>query len=169
MDPQNRVLRKTSQWVGSLPGALLFVFEICKQCCNVGAFGILLMRARRMHSLLGVVNGRKTASYGLCAAQGRRRHWAHCIRCCALVLTGRRSDLRAGFWPDCCRESRADSGAFPVVVRPQFGPEGRFPARNHYCVTLSNTLQSATETSRLARLQVAIWLEARPVEFTVSG
>ena len=30
---------------------------------------------------------------------------------------------------------RADFGAFPVAVRPQSGPEGRFTARKHYCVT----------------------------------
>ncbi len=30
---------------------------------------------------------------------------------------------------------RADFGSFPVAVRPKSGPEGRFPARQHYCVT----------------------------------
>jgi hypothetical protein len=35
--------------------------------------------------------------------------------------------------PSACR--RADFGAFPVAVRPKSGPEGRFPARKHYCVT----------------------------------
>ena len=30
---------------------------------------------------------------------------------------------------------RADFGAFPVAVRPKSGPEGRFTARKHYCVT----------------------------------
>ncbi len=32
---------------------------------------------------------------------------------------------------------RADFGVFPVAVRPKSGPEGRFPARKHYCVTYS--------------------------------
>ena len=73
--------------------------------------------------------------------------WTGCTLCCAIVLPGRKSAFRAGFWPDCYREStelalgrpsagrRADFGAFPVAVRPQSGPEGRFPARKHYCVT----------------------------------
>ncbi len=30
---------------------------------------------------------------------------------------------------------RADFGAFPVAVRPKSGPEVRFPAQKHYCVT----------------------------------
>ncbi len=30
---------------------------------------------------------------------------------------------------------RADFGSFPVAVRPKSRPEGRFPARKHYCVT----------------------------------
>ncbi len=30
---------------------------------------------------------------------------------------------------------RADFDAFPVAVRPKSNPEGRFPARKHYCVT----------------------------------
>ncbi len=30
---------------------------------------------------------------------------------------------------------RAGFGAFPVAVRPKSGPEGRFTARKHYCVT----------------------------------
>ncbi len=30
---------------------------------------------------------------------------------------------------------RADLGAIPVAVRPKSGPEGRFSARKHYCVT----------------------------------
>jgi hypothetical protein len=29
--------------------------------------------------------------------------------------------------------------AFPVAVQPKFSPEGRFPARNQYCVTESRT------------------------------
>ncbi len=33
---------------------------------------------------------------------------------------------------------RADFSAFPVAVRPKSGPEGRFPARKHYCVKKSN-------------------------------
>ncbi len=32
---------------------------------------------------------------------------------------------------------RADFNAFPVAVRPKSGPEGRFTARKHYCVTSS--------------------------------
>ncbi len=30
---------------------------------------------------------------------------------------------------------RADFGVFPVAIRPKSDPEGRFPARKHYCVT----------------------------------
>jgi hypothetical protein len=30
---------------------------------------------------------------------------------------------------------KADFRIFPVAVRPKSGPEGRFPARKHYCVT----------------------------------
>jgi hypothetical protein len=30
---------------------------------------------------------------------------------------------------------RAEFSDFPVAVRPQSGPEVRFPTRNHYCVT----------------------------------
>ncbi len=30
---------------------------------------------------------------------------------------------------------RANFGAFPVAVLPKSGPEGRFLARKHYCVT----------------------------------
>ncbi len=32
---------------------------------------------------------------------------------------------------------RADFGAFPAAVRPSSGPEGRFTARKHCCVTWS--------------------------------
>jgi hypothetical protein len=63
--------------------------------------------------------------------------------CYAIMLPGRRSAPRVAFWPDCYRENndigpparRADFGAFPVAVRPKFGPEVRLPARKHYCVT----------------------------------
>ncbi len=72
--------------------------------------------------------------------------------CYAIVLPGRKAAFRAGFWPDCYREStdigppagpsgrpkagrRADFGVFPIAVRPNCGPEVRFPARKHYCVT----------------------------------
>ena len=69
------------------------------------------------------------------------------ILCHAIVLPGGKSAFRAGFWPDCYREStgigrrpaeagrRADSGTSPVAVRPTSGPEGRFTARKYYCVT----------------------------------
>ena len=65
----------------------------------------------------------------------------------AIVLPGRKSAFRAGFWPDCYRgEStdigppaglrpagrRADVVSFPVAVRPKSGPEARFSARKHY-------------------------------------
>ena len=64
--------------------------------------------------------------------------------CYAIVLPGRKSAFRAGFWQDCYLEStdigppagrRADFGAVPVAVRPKSVPEGRFTARKHYCVT----------------------------------
>ncbi len=59
---------------------------------------------------------------------------------CAIVLPGRKSAFRARFWSDWYRENTegqpgADVGAFPVAVRPKSGPEGRFTARKHYCVT----------------------------------
>ncbi len=34
---------------------------------------------------------------------------------------------------------RTDFGSFPVAVRLKSGPEGRFPARKHYCVTWSTS------------------------------
>jgi hypothetical protein len=33
---------------------------------------------------------------------------------------------------------RAEFGVFTVAVRPKSGPEGRFPARRHYCVKSGN-------------------------------
>ncbi len=56
----------------------------------------------------------------------------------AVVLPGRKSALRARFWPDCYRENTemgapagrgADFGAFLVAVQPKSGPGGRFTAR----------------------------------------
>ncbi len=35
--------------------------------------------------------------------------------CYAIVLPGRKSAVRAGFWPDCYRES---TGSSPVKIRP---------------------------------------------------
>ncbi len=64
--------------------------------------------------------------------------------CYAIVFPGHKSAFRSGFWPGCYRESieigppagrRTDFGFFPVAFRPKSGPEGRFPARKHYCVT----------------------------------
>ncbi len=64
--------------------------------------------------------------------------------CYAAMLPGRKSAFRAGFWRDCYREStdigppagrRAHFGAYPVAVPSKSCPEGRFPARRHYCVT----------------------------------
>ncbi len=40
--------------------------------------------------------------------------------CYAIVLPGRKSAFRVGFWPDCCRES-TESGP-PVGLRPAGGP-----------------------------------------------
>ncbi len=64
--------------------------------------------------------------------------------CYAIMLPGRKSAFRPGFWPDCYRENTevgppkagrwAYFGVFPVAVRPKSGPEGRFMARKHYCV-----------------------------------
>ncbi len=36
---------------------------------------------------------------------------------------------------------RPDFGSFPVAVRPKSGPEGRFTARKHYCVTSSKFIR----------------------------
>jgi hypothetical protein len=45
-----------------------------------------------------------------------------CTLCYTVVLPGRKSDFRAGFWPDCYRERTEIS-----ALRPAFGrPEGRF-------------------------------------------
>ncbi len=64
------------------------------------------------------------------------------------MLPGRRSAFRAEFWPDCYREStevsplaglRPAGGPISVLSRKS-GPEGRFPARRHYCVTWSTFL-----------------------------
>jgi hypothetical protein len=63
--------------------------------------------------------------------------------CCSIVLPGRRSVFRAGFRLDSCRENsgrrkasrRAYIAVFPFRVRPKSGPEDRFPARKHLCVT----------------------------------
>ena len=64
--------------------------------------------------------------------------------CYAVVLPGRKSVFRAGFRPDSNRESikigpsagrRSDFDAFPTRILPKSGPEDRFPARKHYCVT----------------------------------
>ncbi len=62
--------------------------------------------------------------------------------CYAVVLPGLKSAFRAGFRPDCYRESsrpkagrRADFCVFLVVVRPKSGPEGRLAVRRHYFVT----------------------------------
>ncbi len=38
--------------------------------------------------------------------------------------------------------ARTDFGAFPVAVRPKSGPEGRYTARKHYCVTYSNAVKT---------------------------
>ncbi len=46
---------------------------------------------------------------------------------------------KAGRW--------ADFGAFPVAARPKSGPEGRFPARKHYCVTWSASKTSGISVS----------------------
>ncbi len=62
-------------------------------------------------------------------------------------VSGLEIGLRAGFLPDCYREIteigapagwRADLNFFPVAVRPKSGPECRFTARMHYCITLSS-------------------------------
>jgi hypothetical protein len=73
------------------------------------------------------------------------------ILCYAIVPPGRKSAFRAGFWPDCYREStaigpptgrRVDFGAFPVAVRPKSSPEDQLTARRRYCVT-SDTMRDA--------------------------
>ncbi len=53
-------------------------------------------------------------------------------RILAGLLPGRHRNRPSG-WPKAGR--RTDFGSFPVAVRPKSGPEGRFPARKHYCVT----------------------------------
>ena len=66
----------------------------------------------------------------------------------AIVLPGQKSGFRAGFRPDSNRESikigppaglRPGGGAIfealPTRIRPKSGPEARFLARKHYCVT----------------------------------
>ncbi len=53
-------------------------------------------------------------------------------RILAGLLPGKHRNRPAGR-PSASR--RADFGAFPVAVHPKSGPEGRFPARKHYCAT----------------------------------
>jgi hypothetical protein len=84
--------------------------------------------------------------------------------CCALVLPCRKSAFRAGFWPDCYRESnrnrpcrpkagrRADFGSFLAAVRPNSGPEGRFSMESgvppyHDMTTTWRTLAWSLESS----------------------
>jgi hypothetical protein len=64
--------------------------------------------------------------------------------CYKILFPCRKSAFQAEFGPSCYRESteigppagrRTDFGVFPVGVRPKSGPEGRFPARKHNCVT----------------------------------
>ena len=59
-------------------------------------------------------------------------------------LPGWKSGFRAGFRPDSNRENikigpsagrRADFEACPSRIRPTPGPDDRFPARKHFCVT----------------------------------
>ncbi len=55
-------------------------------------------------------------------------------RILAGLLTGKHRNRPSGR-PKAGR--RAYFGAIPVAVRPKSGPEGRFTARKHYCVTWS--------------------------------
>ncbi len=54
------------------------------------------------------------------------------------VLPGRTSGFRSGFRLDSSWESAKigpPAGRRPAGIRPKSGPEARFPARKHYCVT----------------------------------
>ncbi len=69
----------------------------------------------------------------------------YCTLGYAIMLPGRKSSFRAGFRPHSNRESlkagrRADVDAFPIRMRPKSGPEARFPARKHHCVTQTAAL-----------------------------
>ena len=60
--------------------------------------------------------------------------------CYAIVLSGRKSEFRAGFRSDSNRESfrmglLADFEAFPIRIQPNSGPEYWFPSRKQYCIT----------------------------------
>ena len=97
--------------------------------------------------------------------------------CCARVLPGRRSAFWAGFWP--YREhSNRHSGrpkanrrpvldTFPVAVRRNSGPEGRFPGWKHYCTTQSalEIIKNTKHTFCLVfdcagQIVCAVWPEA---------
>ncbi len=66
--------------------------------------------------------------------------------CYAIALPGWKSGFRAGFLQESCRESinigppagLRPAGVpilRPIIIRATSGPEARFPARKHYCVT----------------------------------
>jgi hypothetical protein len=85
----------------------------------------------------------------------RKDHAVHhcsinsCILCYAIVVPGRESAFRAGFWPDCYRENaeigrpecrfRFFPGSSPAKIRPGrpiYGPEALLPNyRNYRLVT----------------------------------
>ncbi len=66
--------------------------------------------------------------------QNKSKNKGKCTLCYTIMIPGRKSAFRAGFWPGCHREStemgppagkagrRADFGSFPVAVRPKTRP-----------------------------------------------
>ncbi len=56
---------------------------------------------------------------------GKQKHYGTPLitSCYAIVLPGRKSAFRAGFWPDRHRPSEADFDASPVAVLPKSGPK----------------------------------------------
>ncbi len=104
-----------------------------------GCFGVTLLRRVSSPSLPAPLGWGPPGS-GLLTFQhlalAKRKP---CTLWYSIVPPGRNSGFRAGSRLDSVRESfkigRAGFDDFPTRIRPKSGPEARFQAQKHYCIT----------------------------------